>query len=243
MKNNFASAKEPISLFGFGLELLSALFILFAAMLVSCGKETIEQNSPSYNYFPTQRGSYVIFDVDSIVHSTDDNENDDSVYYYHYQVKEVIDTPFTDGEGMERQVVARYYRADTTQEWSINIVWSQSLSTASAYRWEDNVPYHKMGFPINTNIEWNGNDKNTMNAETYHYLDIHQPKTYNGMSFDSTLTVIQSDENNYVEKIYAKEVYAAGTGLIYKERDDLRKTAGLVVSGTEFKMVVMGYGK
>ena len=53
---------------------------------------------------------------------------------------------------------------------------------------------------------------------------------------------IQRDDNNFVEKIYGKEVYAAGVGLIYKERDDLRKTSGIVVSGTEFKMVVSSYG-
>jgi hypothetical protein len=221
-----------------------ALFIVVVTTFFgSCGKETLETGSPSYNYFPTAKGNFVVFDVDSIVHGTNDNENDDSVYYYHYQVKEVIDTPFTDGEGKQRQVVVRYYRADSTQEWTINIVWSQQLTSASAYRWEDNIPYHKMSYPISYEIEWNGNDRNTLEEEMYHYENIHSAKSYGTLVFDSTLTIIQRDEDNFVETIYGEEVFAAGVGMIYKERKNLRKTSGMVVSGTEFKMVVNSYGQ
>ncbi len=235
----FQSARQ---LLGFGFEIIAAMTLLTASLLSSCGKETLEVPSVSYNYSPTEKGTYVVYDVDSIVHSTDDNDNDDSVYYYHYQVMEVIDTPFVDGEGLTRQVLARYYRADTTQAWAINIVWSQSITSTTAYRWEDNVPYHKLSFPINGDIEWDGNDKNTFNEEMYHYADIHAAKSYGSLSFDSTLTVIQRDDNNFVEIIFGEEVYAAGIGMVYKERNNLRKNGGQVVSGTEFKMEVIAFG-
>lgn len=231
------------SFFGFSFELVTAFSFLVFSILSSCGKETLEIGSPSLNYFPTEKGRFVVFDVDSIVHSTDDNENDDSVYYFHYQVKMVIDSSFIDGEGKERQVVVRYYRPDSTHDWNVNIVWSQSLSESGAYMWEDNVPFHKLSFPINGEAEWNGNDRNTQEEEMYHYESINSSKTLNSISFDSTLTVIQRDDNNFVEKIYGKEVYASGIGMIYKERKDLRKTSGMVVSGTEFKMIVSSYGK
>jgi len=239
---NQVKGLKQFSFLGFSFELLAAIIIIAISILSSCGKESLELPSPSYNYFPTDLGRYVIYDVDSIVHSTDDNDNDDSVYYFHYQVKEVIDTPFIDGEGKERQVVVRYYRPDSTQAWSFNIVWSQTLSSTAAYRWEDNVPYHKMGFPISNEIQWNGNDKNTMNEEMYHYTDIHSSKSLNIFDFDSTITVIQRDDNNFVELIYGKEIYAAGIGMIFKERDDLRKSGGMLVSGTEFKMTVNSFG-
>ncbi len=242
-QENRTGSFQHFTVLGFGFELLSAGMLLTIALLTSCGKESLEIPSPSFNYFPTENGKYVIYDVDSIVHSTDDNDNDDSVYYYHYQVKMVIDTSFIDGEGRERQVVARYYRNDTTQDWSINIVWSESLTSTSAYMWEDNVPYHKLGFPINSTITWNGNDKNTLDEEMYHYKDIHSSKTINNISFDSTLTVIQRDDNNFVERIYGAEIYCSGIGMIYKERNNLRKTAGSVVSGTEFKMRVISFGE
>ena len=64
----------------------------------------------------------------------------------------------------------------------------------------------------------------------------------NSLSFDSTLSVIQIDENNYVETIFGNEKYAAGVGMIYKERNDLGKTNGQVVKGLEYRMVVVDYG-
>ena len=236
------SARKPAGQHSFLFDFFWISSLLMATFLASCGKETLDSFSPSFNYFPTAKGTFVVFDVDSVVHSTDDNGNDDSVYYYHYQVKEVIDTPFIDGEGHTRQVLVRYYRQDSSQAWNINAVWSQLLTSAYAYRWESNVPYHKMSFPINSEIEWNGNDMNTHEEEMYYYDDIHVSHSYGAVSFDSTVTVIQRDDNNYIERIYAKEVYAAGVGLVYRQRDDLRKTAGVVVSGTEFTMVVREYG-
>lgn len=232
-----------ITILGFSIELLGAAAVFTLSLLSSCSKETVEIPSVSFHYFPTEKGKYVIYDVDSVVHSTDDNNNDDSVHYYHYQVKEVIDTPFIDGEGRQRQVLVRYYRPDTSYSWNINIVWSQLLTSTSAYKWEDNIPYHKMSFPINSTVEWNLNDMNTLNEELYHYEGLHESRTYHNMNFDSTITVIHNDGENFVEKIYGEEVFAAGIGLVYKERDDLRKTSGQVVSGTEFKMVVNSFGQ
>jgi hypothetical protein len=241
-KSNWRSRQSVTGLISFSFEILAASGILFASLLSSCGKESLEIPSPSYNYFPTEYGTFVIYDVDSIVHGTNDNDNDDSVYFYHYQVKDVIDTPFIDGEGKTRQVVVRYYRADSTQLWSINCVWSQSLTSANAYRWEDNIPYHKMSFPLTYESEWNGNDKNTLDEEMYHYAAIHESKTFNALAFDSTITVVQRDDDNFVEKIFGEEIYAAGIGMIYKERKELRKTSGIIVSGTEFTMVVTDFG-
>jgi hypothetical protein len=230
------------NLIGFCFELATAFLVLSISLLSSCGKETMEITSPSYNYFPTERGKFVIYNVDSIVHATNDHDNDDSVYYYSYQVKEVIDSSIIDGEGIERQIVIRYFRSDTTQDWNINSIWTQSLNSTSAYRWEENIPYHKLSFPISGNIEWNGNDKNTLDEVLLQYEDIHQPYSINGLSFDSTIVVTDNAIPNAVEDISNLEVYATGVGMIYKENINLRKTSGQVVSGIEFTMTVFSYG-
>ena len=218
-------------------------FALSITILGSCGKETLDIPAPSFNYFPTDKGRFVIFDVDSIVHATNDNQNDDSVYYYSYQVKEIIDSSFVDGEGNVRQVIVRYFRNDTTQDWTINSVWTQSLSSTSAYRWEENIPYHKLSFPINVEIEWNGNDKNTLDQVLLQYEDIHEQQTINNLSFDSTVIVTDNAVPNAVEDISNIEIYAAAVGMIYKENINLRKTSGQVVSGIEFTMTVSSYGR
>ena len=230
------------NLVGFSCELATAFIVLSISMLSSCGKETMEVAPPSFNYFPSEKGKFVIYNVDSIVHATNDHDNDDSVYYHSYQVKEVIDSSFIDGEGNVRQIVLRYFRSDTTQDWTINSVWTQSLNSTNAYRWEENIPYHKLSFPINGEIEWNENDKNTLDEVLLQYKDIHQPLSINNLSFDSTIVVTDDAIPNAVEDISNLEIYAAGVGMIYKENMDLRKTSGQVVSGIEFTMTVYSYG-
>lgn len=208
----------------------------------SCKKESVEIPTLSYNYFPTEKGKYIIYDVDSIYHSETDNNNDDSVFSYHFQIKDKIDSSYIDLEGRVNQVRLRYHRDNDTMQWQLTEVWTQYLSSTSAYLTEDNIKYHKLSFPINSTISWNGNDSNTEDEEIYYYDYFHESDVLNGLSFDSTLSVIQIDENNFVETIYGNEKYAAGVGMIYKERNDLGKTNGQVVKGLEYKMVIVEFG-
>ena len=218
------------------------LISLTAFTWYSCKKESVEAPALSYNYFPTESGKYIIYDVDSIYHSETDNNNDDSVFSYHFQIKDKIDSSFVDLEGRVNQVRLRYHRNSDTLPWQLTEVWTQYLSSTSAYLTEENIKYHKLSFPINATITWNGNDSNTEEEELYYYDYFHESDVLNGLSFDSTLSVIQIDENNFVETIYGNEKYAAGVGMIYKERNDLGKTNGQVVKGLEYRMVVVEYG-
>src|SRR5258706_15269893 len=101
-----------------------------------------------------------------------------------------------------------------------------------------------MAFPINSSQEWNINDMNTNDKLIFIYDGIHAPQTYNSMNFDSTVTALQRDEDdNFVERIFDEEVYANHVGMIFKQSDNLRKNGGIIVSGTQYMMVVAQYGK
>jgi len=154
----------------------------------------------------------------------------------------VIDSTFKDETGLVKQVILRYRRTDSLSTWSISDVWTQYLTTTTAYRTENNISFHKLSFPINSFITWNGNDANTLDEEMYYYDYFHEPGTYNSCHFDSTISIIQIDENNYVQKKYGHEVYATNVGLILKEVDDLGKENGVVVNGMEYRMKVISYG-
>ena len=221
---------------------LSRLVVVALLLSFACKKEVIKVDSLSYNYFPTEKGVYVIYDVDSIFHAETDNQNDDSVYAYHFQIKERIDTSYLDLQGRTNQVLLRFKRILVSDPWTLTAVWTQFINSNVAYRTEDNISYHKLSFPINSTTTWNGNDSNTLNEEDYFYDYFHEQSSVNGISFDSTLSVIQIDENNYVEKIYGNEKYATGIGMIYKEKDDLGKKNGQVVKGTEYKMRINSFG-
>ncbi len=208
----------------------------------SCKKETVLPKISSYNYFPTTNGKWVRYQVDSVYHSENDNNNDDSVYTFQFEVMEKLDSSFLDGEGKENQIIKYYRRTDSLSSWNFVNVWTQSLTPTAAYRSENNIRMHKLAFPINSSITWNGNDANTFDEEMYHYENINESGSYNSLFFDSTISVLQIDENNYVEKIYGKEVYATHVGLIYKERNELGKRNGIVVKGFEVRMKVISFG-
>jgi len=215
---------------------------LMALTLGACKNESVAPQPGSYEYFPLDFGRYVIYDVDSVFHSDNDNNNDDSVYSWHFQVKERIDSTFIDGQGRPAQRVLRYRRLNVSDPWTFMNVWTQTRTTTAAYRNEDNVVYHRLSFPPHPDITWNGNDSNTMEDEFYVYDGIDRPKAVGTSSFDSTLSVSQRDDDNFVEKIYGYEVYANRIGLVFLQRDNLRKQNGSVVYGTEYKMTVHSYG-
>ena len=176
------------------------------------------------------------------MHAENDNNNDDSVYTFHYEVLEQIDSSFIDGSGRSAQVLKRYHRLTDGDPWNLTSVWTQTLTVSAAYRFEDNITFHKLAFPISENTTWDGNDMNTLDEELYAYEDYHVSRSVNGMAFDSTLSVLQRDDNNFVERVYGQEIYANGVGLIRRQRDDLGKRNGIVVKGTEFTMQVKDYG-
>jgi hypothetical protein len=233
-------------------KLLPILFAALAVFVYSCKKDKrIIPTQASYNYFPTEYGRYVVYNVDSTVHRTDDNQNDDSVSYYHFQLKDVIDSSFTDLEGHVRQVVLRYYK-DSTMDWTLRNVWSQLLTSSGAYRYEDNVTYHKLAFPLSSSIRWNGNDMNTLEEEEYEYEDIHvwtelTSLSYDSVSttvqFDSTIVVLQIDDLNVIERTYGQEIYAENVGMVFHQRDELKLNGvGNISEGTEYKMTAIDYG-
>jgi hypothetical protein len=218
------------------------ILVAFITLLFSCAKDKILPTTSTFSYFPTEQGRYIIYNVDSVFHAENDNNTDDSVYTWHFQIKEVVDYTFTDGQGRNAQVIRRYRRDNDSSAWVELNLWTQVLTSSSAYRTEENVPYHKLSFPISSDITWNGNDANTLQEEIYSYQNFNSPLTINGFSFDSTLSVLQRDANNFVQKIYATEVYAIHVGMIYKERDDLGKLNNQVVKGTEYRMTLKSYG-
>ena len=106
-------------------KLLKFLLVAGLAAFVSCQDETLEPAPFCYEYYPVEIGRYVVYDVDSVFHSDNDNNNDDSVYTWHFQVKEKIDSTFIDGQGRTAQRILRYRRLDTTAAWTFMNVWTQ----------------------------------------------------------------------------------------------------------------------
>jgi len=116
----------------------------------------------------------------------------------------------------------------------------------SAQRVEDNIRYLKLAFPINADVTWNGNAFNDFPEEDYSYTDIHTSYSMNGFDFDSTLKVLQSDDQNLIHQIYKEEKYAKNVGMIYKQKDSLNVYSVngqiRISNGFEYKETISAFG-
>jgi hypothetical protein len=218
------------------------LYILFASItiLFGCKKSGNETINYYYNYFPLELDAWVEYDVLEIIHS--ELGSDTSVY----ELKEITTEEFLDGEGRLTYRIERYWRTDSNASWVMKDVWYSNKTKTTAEKVEENVRFTKMIFPINTSKYWNGNAYNNMEEWEYSYDSLHKPKLINNLSFDSTITVIQRDNENVVKYEKVKEVFAIDIGLIYKSYIDLDINLSNILDisgGREFKMTVTGYGK
>lgn len=217
--------------------------ILYSFLFFSCKKEHETINAPSgFDYMPTNASHWVVYDVDSVVHADNDGETDDSVRYYHFQVKEVIGSTFIDGEGRPAQRIERYKRTKAGEEWVITNIWSSTVTAARAERAEDNIRYIPLAFPINSTNTWNGNAFNTLGEQEYSYESFHESIDIGDLTFDSALTVVRNEQDNFVERLISKEKYAVHVGRIYKVDQNFLKTGGQVVSGLDYRETIVDYG-
>ncbi|MBA3647865.1 MAG: hypothetical protein H0W62_04830 [Chitinophagales bacterium] len=217
--------------------------LLFIVAMSSCKKKTFtpELNISDRNYFPLWVGKYIIYDVDSIVYSSFFSRTDS----FHYQIQELIDTAFTDGSANTVYRIVRSKRNDETSAWNVTDIWSASLTANSAEKVEENLRFIKLVFPIFLNESWKGNSKILIDSSTdylsdwnYEYTSVNVTSAINSFTFDSTVTVLQHDDENAIQKIFYEEKYAKGVGLIYKEAAHIETQPGSYPDGTVYRMSI-----
>lgn len=225
---------------------------VFLASVLSCKKNA---SSPSKNddfeYFPDKAGQFIIYDVDSIVH----NDFTGKVDSFRFQLKELVESIYTDNQGRPTQRIERYKRKNANFEWTLTDVWWANRTSTGAEKVEENVRFIKLIFPVAKDGSWNGNAQNTLGNWDYTYSAVHTPVNFfslsSNLSFDSTVTVVQKNDENLIQKKFYTEIYAKKVGLIFKQIIDVesqnvasgKPIMERIEKGLEFKMVVKSYGK
>ncbi len=230
--------------------LIASLFCLIIIVFNSCRKETeIKQVDIGYKYFPLVAGNYIIYKVDSFYY----NDFTFSIDTFNFDLKEKVTEIFKDNENRPTARIERFYRIDNTKEWTIKDVWYSNVTSSTAEKTEENQRFVKLIFPLTANAEWNGNRFNNLGSQEYKVTEINKPKLLNGISFDSTLTVLQMADSNLLEKKYAYEVYAKNVGLIYKRYIDIQDKDSVINfnvplseranSGVDYSYRIVEFGK
>ncbi|NQX99085.1 MAG: hypothetical protein HRT73_14590 [Flavobacteriales bacterium] len=216
--------------------LLSSILILF-----SCSKEEeIIVPEIAYDYAGLVVGKFVIYDVDSITHD-DFNSTIDTVSY---QIREVVDSKFTDLEGEEAFKIIRYRRDSDTLNWNLIDVWNSKITATNFQKTEENIKYVKLIFPVKEDGTWDGNSMNNGGEVTYEFTIVDQAETIGANSLESVLTVVQFDSpDKLIHPQLFEEKYARGIGMVYKKSLDLiRGNLSAPFNGYDVTMTLSSYG-
>ncbi len=201
-------------------------------LLFACKKEDkpVDFSKLQYDYSPSEIGRYVVYAVDSTTYN--DFFTPVLVITTKFQIKEKIESQFEDNLGRPSMRIERYIRNTSSDTWKFLNVWYATRTERSLERVEDNLRFIKFAFPPTEDLTWNGNkyiDQSILPVlfkEDWNYqmIDVNKPYSLQGHNYDSTVTVIQK---NYIdndprrfsvfEKVYSKEIYGKGVGMIYKE--------------------------
>lgn len=224
-------------------KIVAVILLIFA--IASCKKDsTLPSVDMGYQYFPINKGHWIIYDVDSTVWDDffplEDSRHDST---FKFQLKELTESVFNDNTARPTERIERYKKYDTGN-WFIKNVWFTNRTNTTAEKVENNTRYLKLTFPVRKSIAWNGNIYNTQEKQDYIYKEVNSPFTVNGISFDSTLTVLQKvDTSSLIKKEYAIEVYAKNVGLIYKKQYTKEtQINGTIVKGLEYIWKIKSWG-
>ena len=185
--------------------------ILFLIIISSCKPINYVNEDYHSKYFPIELNQEKEFLVTNINHSS---FGKDTVTYY---LKEVISEKFLNLEGDSAYRIERFWKIDSIDNYEIKDIWVANKSLNFAQLVEENIRFTKLIFPFDVNVVWDGNAFNNQQSQEYRIESINIPYNVNGLSFDSSITVIQNYKSNLLEYENSKEIYVIGVGLVYKE--------------------------
>ncbi len=196
------------------------IYILLIFSFCGC-KETILEIDPAANgssYYPLAVGDFRQYSVTDIRFR--DNIGDTS----RYELREVVDTSFTDQTNTLSYKIIRSVRPNQHSAWREDSVFVVTKSLSNVTETKDNTRRVKLVFPIKNGKTWtadafNANQVNNEEdgKERYSFSEVGTPFTIGGNTYGETVTVIQGrPTKNLINLDNRKEVYALGIGMVYR---------------------------
>ena len=220
--------------------MLNRISIYFFLILISVSCRSFDYSETIYfsEYFPLEINDTKEYFVTNIAHTS---FGKDTSYYF---LKEVLSEEFIDSEDDLAYRMERFWKTDSTQDYSIKDIWHVKKTLRSAEKVEENERFVKMIFPLNKNSFWNGNAYNSRDYQEYTIGQLNGEFSINNFNFDSSVTIVQHFNSNLLEYESSKEVYAMDVGLIYKENIILNINNGNILDvnyGSEYTQELINY--
>lgn len=201
------------------------LLLVLLGLLTAC-EDKYKDPDPKlmgYEYFPLEVGSYRIYNVTDIRYQSDVGDTT------RFQMRERVDTIFTDQTGALTYKIVRSIRANENSAWEDDSVMTAVRSVNNLILMQNNTKYVKLIFPVKEGKQWVGDAYNNRYAadyaekkldgkELYTYRNVGKAFALNGTTFSNSVEVVHGD---YVSDDLVlderKEVYAEGVGRVYRQ--------------------------
>lgn len=231
---------------------MKQLLIIFSLLgvLFSCKKENPSKiDIQGKRYYPLEIGHWIEFEVDSI--TLNDFYSPPKIDTSSSFMKLEVADSFRDNTGQLAFKMTFSWRSSDTMPWKVNNVFTVTDEGNSLHAVEQNLRLIKLVFPISQSAYWFGDsffhptqENDFMGADTFRYDQMHVPMQINGLSFDSVVSVVSSNEN-LIEKNDYIERYVAGIGLVYSKKLHLEKQniSGDWENGFDIEYRVIDYKK
>ncbi|MGL1885202.1 MAG: hypothetical protein OCD76_01710 [Reichenbachiella sp.] len=223
-----------------------SLIVILSIFLLSCESEVENDIARlGVNYFPLSVGQFRQYDVIETRYYLIGPEKEQ------YQIREdVVDSTLISNTHITYKI-DRYKRADESDTWSLDSVWTANVNTQRAVLTENNIDFIKLVFPILTGNSWDANTYNSDVGEFYRYEDVLMDTLIADIDYFDAIKVIQSDlGDDGLGRDDRYEIYAPNTGLIYKNSIIWEYCQGedcsvdkQIVGGRELEMVLIEYGE
>jgi len=193
--------------------------ILFFLLLQACNHNDCGCVTPpqsGYSFFYPIYKQYVEYEVEETQYALSQEP-----LVKTYQVKELVDSFFTDIDGKEALLIKRFQRNNEQQAWKLDSVFTSKKLQDKALKSENNITYLKLMFPLKEKMTWDINLFNAFGKDEVVVENLYKPYTVNNQYFPSTVRIVQENDSTLVDLKKKIEIYADGVGLIYAEKTAL----------------------
>ena len=208
------------------------ILILFGSLLVclsSCKEESIAPMGIDIDtdFYPLEVGRTWVYQTDSVIF----NKQLSSVDTLRGFMREEITDEFATAGDNVSYVIERSFRRSLEDQWNVTDIYSASFIDNKATRNEENLRFVKMVLPTSVGQKWDGNqffDESVILNVGGELIEVYKnwgsevtaidsTVVLDGIQFENCTEIILADNENSIEKRFAKEIYAKGVGLISKE--------------------------
>ncbi len=223
----------------------AVIVLVVLSLLQSCSSDSIEPDTSrvGFDYFPLETGLFRIYDVEDITFSVLGNDT------ANFQLKEQVVDSFQNQNGDFTFILHRFSRADDSQPWGLDSVWTARRTPWQAIVVENNVPFIKLSFPIKLDSVWDGNALNIGEKDEYFITELFGSITVNEQEL-VTIKVNQEEQEDIIAKNTRNETYGKDVGLVAKNKvaiEFCNETdcfgQQIIERGSSLKLTLIEFGK